>query len=151
MTFIASEDNDQTFEIAFTFRKGTDFFGAWEVSGNFQVQIFDPNNQKIHQETLTVPHPFDEVFANGIDNRTRTFAIPADGKTGNYRIEISVDKAGPVFSLASNTLGKTAIYVPPEGVMLDRGRYYFYVPAESTQFILRSANWASFILFDPDR
>jgi hypothetical protein len=150
VTFFTHKEADHGTHIAFTFRTGTAFFNDWQDSGNFTLRILDPDNKEVLRERFIIPKAYNDIFAGGRDNRLKSFAIPRQGKAGPYRIEISADKAGHVFSLASNDSGKTVIYVPSEGILLDRGRYYFWVSSEAKEFSLKSAGWRKFVLFDPD-
>jgi hypothetical protein len=156
--FLVKEETDQAISLKIFPQSGTGFFDAWADSGNVYVRIYDPQGNLATSDVFTMPMYYEEQFLNGVDNRIRSYAVPVDGKTGIYTVEVTADDpehigktGGPaVVNLAANSLEKSLVAVPASGIRLDQGRYYFYVSEDTTQFKMHSASWNNFLLFKPD-
>ena len=178
--FIVNKTSDQDWSVTMTFDAGVDFSDAFLLSGLFTVDIVDPNGNRIQHNTFVTPNrmtpdtgvPVPSIAHGGVDNRVRTFRIPADGLTGEYSILVSValgsqppgcpGSGGPTCystthaaAALASSLGNLTMVVPPfdqsyeKSPRLGRGLYYFYVPPGTTTLWV-SFGYAGFWLTDPD-
>ncbi|MBN2318030.1 MAG: hypothetical protein JXR49_03095, partial [Acidobacteria bacterium] len=150
--YLIKEDTDRDIQLLFAIEVDTNDYG-WQESGNIGTKIYDPDNRLVYDENYKMPNKYDFQLGDTVeaDPRLKYFTIPADGKTGEYRIEFSADKDRHMVALISNNLDKTLLSVSPEGVFLGRGRYFFYVPDSVSEFSITSPSpyWHPFTIIDP--
>jgi hypothetical protein len=178
--FLVNKSTDQNWSVTMTFDAGWGFSDAFMLSGTFAVDIVDPTGTTIQHNTFVTPNRMSPdsggnpptIAHGGVDNRVRTFSVPADGKTGEYTILVSVTlgqqppgcpgsgdltcySTSHVAAALASSLGNLTLVIPPYSPSLEnsprlgRGLYYFNVPP-GTQTLAISFGYGGFWLVDPD-
>ncbi len=158
LTYYVHEAADQPFTVGFFLEPDIGFFTAWQASGDFYVSVYDPDGNAVETtrtpdnvsattHTFTQPNTMAAIIQGGADNRIRRFAVPADGKTGYYRIEITASKANHVAAIESSSLGNIVLNLAAgsSGNSLGMGLYRIWAPAGTTGFQV-SGNVFTFLM-----
>ncbi len=141
ITYVTQDSTDAAFTFKFMFESGVDFFGAWPPSSPLTLRVVAPGGAEVLSDTFELPGTQGEIFAGNIDNRIRTYTVPSDGRTGDYRIEIfgATPRPGeatiPVGTLVHSD-NPISLLVSANAIAtrLDRGIYWFYVPPGTPSF-----------------